>query len=309
METQQNNSAKFAFFYMLSLVALIFMSQAAGMIIFQIINKNISDVINQNSGNYSPESLKYAISALLISAPIYFLTMRQISRSLYSGILDKDSGIRKWLSYFILFVSSVVMIVWLIMTINNFLDGELSLKFILKSITALVISGSIFSFYFYDSKREVIVNTKDKVIAIYLYSALAVVIAVFVASLFFVESPTETRNRKIDNAVLEDFNSIDGAINSYFLDKKTLPADLDVLKEDYPYITDKELAHPSTNEPYRYNVVEDKKYELCSTFLSDNTGDDSLENYYKDRWPHALGEQCLKQKIAGDALLEQKMYR
>lgn len=308
METQQNNAAKFAFFYMLSLVALIFMSQSVGMIIFQIINKNITDVINQYSGNYQPEALKYAISALLISAPIYFLTMRQIGRSLFSGVLDKDSGIRKWLSYFILFVTSVVMIVWLIMTINNFLDGELNLKFILKSITALFISGFIFSFYFYDSKREVIANQKDKYVSIYLYSALVIVVVVFISSLFFVESPTETRNRKIDNAVLEDFNAIDSAVNNYFADKKVLPADLDVLKEDYPYITEKELAHPSTNEKYRYNIIEDKRYEICSTFLSDNTGDESTDYYYKDRWPHAEGEQCLKQKIASDPI-ETKMYR
>jgi len=62
---------------------------------------------------------------------------------------EKESGIRKWLTYFILLVSAVVMIGWLIGTISSFLNGELSLKFILKSLTSILISALIFSFYLY----------------------------------------------------------------------------------------------------------------------------------------------------------------
>ncbi|MBU4257038.1 hypothetical protein KKC04_01345, partial [Patescibacteria group bacterium] len=267
MDTQ-NNSAKFAFFYMLSLVALVFMALAGGMIIFQIINKKIVDVLSQYSVSFSPDQLKFAISAIIIAAPIYYLTMRQIFKNLYSGALSKDSGIRKWLTYFILFVASVVMLGWLIAVINNFLDGELTIKFILKAMTAIVIAAAIFTFYFYDIKREEPAGKKDKVIRIYFYCSLAAVAAVFVASLFFVESPTETRNRKYDNAILDNFQKIDGALNTYYQDYEKLPADLEELKTEFTYITDKDLENPATKEKFEYKIINENTYELCVAFIT-----------------------------------------
>ena len=68
---------------MLSLVALVFMAVATGMIVFQIINKAIIDIINEYSGRYSSEALKFGISALIISAPIFYLTIRQINKNLF----------------------------------------------------------------------------------------------------------------------------------------------------------------------------------------------------------------------------------
>jgi len=296
MDTQ-NNAAKYAFFYMLSLVALIFMALSAGMIIFQIINKNIIDIINQYQGRYSPEQLKFAISALIISAPIFYITVWQIFKNLASGALKKDSGIRKWLTYLILFISSVVMLGWLIGTVNSFLDGDLTVKFILKSITAIGIAAAVFTFYFYDIRREEVDNKKNNIIRIYLFGSLVLVIAIFTASLFFVESPTETRNRKIDNAILEDFNIIDGAITTYYDENGQIPMDFAVLKEDFSYLSDNDFKNPVNGEKYEYKIMGENKYELCTAFMSSNKDENADQNdYYKDRWPHEAGYQCLSQK-------------
>ena len=148
MEKQQN--AKFAFFYLLSLVALVFTSVAVGLIIFQIINKTIIDELSLAPGGFSQDALRFAISAIIIAAPIYFVMMWLLNKNLLKGTMEKESGIRKWLTYFILLVSAVVMIGWLIGTISSFLNGELSLKFILKSLTSILISALIFSFYLYE---------------------------------------------------------------------------------------------------------------------------------------------------------------
>jgi len=293
----QNNAAKFAFFYMLSLVALIFMALSAGMIIFQIINKHIVDVINQYRGHYSPEALKFAISALIISAPIFYLTIKQIYKNLFSGALNRDSGIRKWLTYFILFVSSVVMLGWLIATVNSFLDGELTTKFILKAITAIGIAAAIFTFYLYDIKRSEVLGRKDRVIQIYFYGSLVVVIAVFIASLFVVESPTETRNRKLDNAILNDFDSLDMAIEEYYGDNGKLPNSLEIIKDEFTYISDEDSEDPETKKEYEYRIVAENKYELCAFFRSSNKdSEDNRYGYNKERWPHGAGYECLGQK-------------
>ncbi|MDD5071635.1 MAG: DUF5671 domain-containing protein [Patescibacteria group bacterium] len=296
METK-NNAAKFAFFYMLSLVALIFMALTSGMIVFQIINKNIPDVLNLYQGRFSPSQLKFAISALIISAPIFYICLWRIYKSLLSGALDKDSGIRKWLTYFILLISSVVMLGWLIGTINSFLDGELTTKFILKAITAIFIAAAVFTFYFYDIRREN-VQEKNRVVQVYFYASLVLVIAVFTASLFIVESPTETRNRKFDNFILDNFNNIDMAIASYYKEFGELPESLNELKSEYSYLGEDAIKDPASKILFDYRAVDNNTYELCATFMASNKDEDAAEySYYKDRWAHDAGYQCLQQKV------------
>lgn len=292
----QNNAAKFAFFYLLSLVALIFMALSSGMVIFQVINKFITDVIN--AGRYSDEALKFAISAIIVSTPIYYITMRQIHKNLLSGGLNEESGIRKWLTYLILLIASVVMIGWFIATVNSFFNGELTTKFILKSITAIGIAAVIFGFYFYDIKRENIVGKKDNVIRIYFYASLAAVIAVFITALFVVESPTETRNRRQDEAVLSNFSQIDNAINSYYAEKNSLPENTGVLVEEYTFITEETIKNPATDEMFGYNIKATTTYELCTTFLTSNKEKDDRDFVFDNNlWPHDEGYQCLEQKI------------
>lgn len=301
MDNTQHNSAKFAFFYMLSLVALVFMAIATGMIIFQIINKNIVDVLEQFSSRFSADQLKFAISALLISAPIFYITTRLIFKNLYAGTLNKDAGVRKWLTYFILFVAAVVVIGWLIGIVNSFLGGEITLKFIFKAITAIGISAIIFSFYLYDMRRENIVGAKDKVIRIYFYGSLIIVIATFIAALFIVESPTEARDRRLDNAILDNFNQIDRAMNDYYSDYSKLPASLDELVTDINILTDDDIKDPISKEKFGYNIKEANVYEICANFKTSNKDELDVNKYeYTDkRWLHDAGEQCLSQKVRG----------
>lgn len=297
MEQQQNNSAKFAFFYMLSLVALVFTALPAGMIIFQIINKKIIDAISQNSVSFSPDQLKFAISAIIIATPIYYLTMRQIFKNLVSGALSKDSGIRKWLTYFILLVASVIMLGWLIAIINNFLDGELTLKIILKALTAIAIAAVIFTFYFYDIKRENVAE-KNKIIELYLYGSLAAVAAVFIASLFFVESPQATRDRKYDEAIVGSFSMIESAINSYYYEKDKLPGNLDELTAGNYYITADDLATPDKKK-IEYKITGADTFELCADFKTSNKSEAErygYYDYYDKSWLHENGYQCVGRK-------------
>lgn len=275
------------------------MALSSGMIIFQIINKNIVDVLEQFRGRYSPDQMKFAISALLISAPIFYVTARQIYKNLFSGALGKDSGVRKWLTYFVIFVSSVVMLGWLIATVNSFLDGELTAKFILKAMTAIAIAASIFTFYLYDIKREEVVGKKDKVMQMYFFGSLAVVIAVFTASLFFVESPAETRNRKQDNVIISKFNQIDSAIDTYYNDYNKLPKSLGALVADIAYLTDKDIKDQITDKKFEYKIIADRTYELCADFKTNNKDEENDYKYeYVDkRWLHDAGYQCLSQKV------------
>ncbi len=299
----KNNSAKFAFLYLLSLVALGFVAINTGQVVFMYINKYIFDAVVQEGGYFSSSILKFAIASLVIATPIYYLASRFIYKSLYKNELDKESGVRKWLTYLIIFISFLVMIGSLIAVLVQFLNGMLGIRFILKAVTILVIAGIVFAWYFYDIKREVLENDKGKVQTIYFYASLLVVVAVFVSSLFIVESPKVARNRQIDQNIINNFNQIDGGLNSYYQIYKKLPSSLDALRAEYKYLTNDIFKNAVNQEVFQYKVLGDRDYELCATFFTDASQVDQIgkprdSSYYNDpRWSHGIGYQCLSQKV------------
>ncbi|MFA6306979.1 MAG: DUF5671 domain-containing protein [Patescibacteria group bacterium] len=297
MEKQQN--AKFAFFYLLSLVALVFTAVSTGMIIFQIINKTIADDLSLAPGGFTQDALRFAISAIIIAAPIFFVMMRLINKNLLSGKMEKESGVRKWLTYFILFVSAVVMIGWFIATVGSFLNGELTTKFILKSLTSILISALIFSYYLYDIKREDVSKNND-VIRIYFYGSMAIAAIALIAAFFFIDSPLKVRDQKFDQAIINKFSQIDNAINAYYGENKKLPADLNALVNGGStyYILLSDITDPATGKVLNYNVKGKDAYELCATFKTENKTQANDKSYYVDtRWLHNAGYQCLKQRV------------
>ncbi|MCX6792796.1 MAG: DUF5671 domain-containing protein [Candidatus Falkowbacteria bacterium] len=292
----KNNNAKYAFLYMFSLVALLFVALGTGQVIFQAINKFITDVALPYNSDFNSDLLKMAISALIISIPVYYLVMRYLSKSLVKGELDKESAIRRWLIYFILFVSSVVMIIWLITVISSFLNGELTTKSILKAVTAMLISGIIFAYYFYDVKRDEI-KAKDVVVRIFLIATLVLTIGSLIGSFFFVETPNQARARKHDEQVLSQFTELDGAFNTYYTKYNKLPDNLAAGLSETPYLSADKYKDPSSNKPYEYKKTGNDSYELCADFQTDNKDVKDQATYvYADRWPHGTGYQCIKQK-------------
>jgi hypothetical protein len=292
------HNAKYAFYYLLSLAALIFMALSFGMIIFSIIDKTIPDVLNSYGGGVDSR-LKFAISALFIAAPIFYFISRLIHKGIHKGELEKESGIRRWLTYFIILVSSLTILGVFIGVINNFLSGELTSRFIFKALTMLVISGVTFSFYFYDIKREN-PDQPDKVVKIFFFATLVLVVATFVAAWFFVESPKLARNRRLDQVLIQNIYSIEGIVNNYYDQHKKLPADLAELQaDDNFYLSSAVLLDPETKTPLVYNKLSDQEFELCATFRTSSFDEEARKNSSytgmdMNNKNHFIGYQCLR---------------
>jgi len=290
-----NHNAKYAFYYLLSLVALIFMALSVGMIAFGIIDKTIPDALNFIAGSSDPQ-LKFAISALLIATPIYYLILNLIYRGLRKEEITKDSGIRRWLTYFTILVSSLIILGVFISVINNFLSGDLTSQFILKALAVFVIAAAVFSFYFYDIRRSDLIK-KDKIVKIFFYVSLVLVIAAFIASWFFVESPKTARARRLDQIVVNNIYSLESAVNSYYDRYKKLPETLaDIKAEKDIYLTPNILIDPETKDPIAYQKLGEKDFQFCATFRTDSavTNGGRTLSYPTDSKNHAAGYQCLK---------------
>lgn len=286
-----NNNAKYAFYYLLSLVALIFVTISSGMVVFQLINKLVPDALTNYSDGTSQEMIRFAIASLIFATPVFYWMNKLIGRGLVKKEISLDDGIRRWLTYLIIFVSSVVILVWLITTMNSFLSGELTTKAILKTLTILVIAGSVFGYYFYDIKKTKVV-ANDKVNLAFTFASLAVIIAIFVSAIILMDKPAKVRDQRHDQTVLSDFSMIDSAVNQYYMINKKLPANLDELKSTSGvYLRDENLMDAISKAPYQYQVLSAEKYQLCGDFKL-ATDQANKSNYHEPRWDHEAGRQC-----------------
>jgi len=301
--TPKINSPKFVFYYLLVLVALIFTAIATGQIIFQFINQNLPDIFGQYGTDFSSDILKFAISAILIAAPIFYIVSNLIYKHLFKGDMEKDSEIRRWLTYFILFISAVIIIVFLIITINNFLNGEWTSKFLLKMLTVIGLAAMVFSFYLYDIRRPKVLGKKDKVFRVYFFASLAIIVTVFSAALFIVETPQQARDRRIDERIINNFYNIESGINSYYNTNHKLPATLDDIQKES--IATDSLIDPGTRETFGYKPGSDVNYQLCANFRTDNKNSKDVAYQYLDQnRRHAAGSECLDFKAYDDNLKE-----
>jgi len=283
------NSAKYAFYYMLSLVTLVIVSLSFGNILFELINNFFPDIAKTIYYNDS-SVLKSAISGLLIATPIFYFVMHKIYFNLKTGDLKKDSEVRRWLTYFILFVSSVVVIGSLISIFNNFLDGALTINFVLKALTVLFIALIIFGFYFYDIRREEFKT--NKINKIFFIISLLLIVAGFISALLMVESPSEARERKLDEKIVSSLNNIQYSIDDYYYRYEKIPESLEELDVDN--------INPVSGIEYGYNLINGTEYELCTEFSSSNL--EKAYNYYDSSWKHDKGYVCIKKEVSSGAL-------
>jgi len=292
----RQNLAKFTFYYLLALVTLIMTAMAVGNVIFELINKFIPDPLVAFSAAVDSNSIKVGIATLIIASPVYFWTSYQILKSLANNSLDREAAPRRWLTYLIILISSLVMVGWLIGTLFNFLDGEFTLRFALKALTSLIIAGGIFGFYFYDVRREK-VEKADKIVKYSGFAAIALVLISLITSFFFVESPTAARDRRHDQNIISNFEQIDSSLNSFYAENKKLPVSLEFLVNEKRYLSDSVIKDPATNQIFSYKILAAKKYQLCATFLASNIGANPNVDYTVTRWPHDKGNQCISQQI------------
>ncbi len=292
---KNEHNAKYAFYYLFSLVALIFMTLSVGMIVFSIIDRTITDVLSDYYNNNNAQ-LRFAISALLISAPIFYITSNFIQRGLRKEELTKDSGVRRWLTYFIILVSAIVILGVFIGVINNFLSGELTSRFVFKSLTVFIIAAAVFSFYLYNIKKEVVIK-KDGITKIFLIVSLILVSAAFIAAWFFVESPRAARDARLDQTVVNNIYRLESAVNSYYGKYHKLPDNLEMIwSEGNLILTEEALINPVTRLEIEYKKIDENSFEFCTEFKTNNK--DDIDDRYSpismiEDKRHEAGYQCL----------------
>lgn len=145
-------SAREAFMYLLTFLTLYISAFSFGTLLFQFINRAWPDPLRLYENSLS--AIRGATAALIISFPIFIMMSWILVKSLEENPDKRSSKIRKWLTYITLFIAAGVIIGDLITLIRTFLEGELTLRFVLKVLTVFIISGTIFGYYLWDMRKE-----------------------------------------------------------------------------------------------------------------------------------------------------------
>ena len=293
MENQTQNPDQFkgkgaldAFLNLFSLITLTWMSIAVGIVLFQIIDKFLSPGMVNQLSSFSQSGLKFGVASALIITPIFLLIVGLLHKNYKQAILNPQSGVYRWLTYLILLAAALNIIGRLIQLVFQLLDGDYTLASILKICVVLLIASGIFGYYWYDLKRN---DYSKRSNASLTFFAVIVVVALasIITSFFIIDSPLTARMKKYDLQRVNDLFSLDSVINFYYQENGELPQDLSA-----PRFSG--YLNPETKEPYSYNVLGDKNYELCASFsLAVELGDqDYFYGGVKDWNYHDAGYQC-----------------
>jgi len=269
----------------------------------QYINALLPDTLNYYFTAIA-NSVRWSSSILFVAVPAYILTSWLLGKDLKKEPEKRELKLRKWLVYFTLFISAITIIVDLMVFVYNFLDGELTIKFFLKVCVVLLVAAAVFGFYMWELKRKEIKSRVPKILAVVL---AVVVLASIVAGFFIVGTPAEQRNRKMDEQRINDLQTIQSQIVSYWSLKEALPPSLDVLQDNisgFVVPTD-----PDTQNSYEYSISDKLKFELCATFETSDKdyparGKETMYNSpygaFQQNWDHDSGRVCFERSIDPD---------
>lgn len=292
----KRNLPRDVFLHLFAMVALYWSAISFITLCWQYVNHFFPDVLNYDYGFSS--AMRFALASLIIVFPLFLIASWFLNKIYSKESQVRDSRIRKWLIYLTLFIASLVILGDLVFTVNTFLNGEITARFILKAVSILIVTAAIFGYYLDDVRRQ----AASKMTKMYAIITALVVLGMVVGAFFIVGSPVTARKAQLDQQRISDLQNIQYQIVNYWQRKEVMPKTLSDLEDPISGYTNPK--DPETNMPYNYNLIDDKnlKFELCTTFSMDAFqamprvvvpgGPDMQEN-----WNHNSGYTCFERQI------------
>jgi hypothetical protein len=147
-------SARDVFMYLLMFAALYLSAYQLGNLAFQLINLAFPDQLSPFANVVAGQKIRWATATLIVAFPVFLFVASRIARDIAEEPARRNSAVRRWLTYLTLFVAATVLIGDTIALIFNLLNGELTVRFVLKAVVVALIAGSGFGYYLWSSKAD-----------------------------------------------------------------------------------------------------------------------------------------------------------
>jgi hypothetical protein len=291
------------FFLWLGAMAGLYVSAITLVLLFhQYANVWFPDLSLEPYGSAETGAIRIAIAFLLVFFPLYVWLTRLLHNDLRAHPEKRELWVRKWLIYLALFVAGIAMAIDLVMTLNTFLNGELTLRFAMKALVILGVIG--FGFWYYLEELKGTWEEKEPLSKMIASFATLVIAASIGGAFFIIGSPAAERFYRIDDQKVNDLAMIQSQVGSYWQLKEKLPAELSDMNDPLSGYT--VPNDPDSGAPYEYRATEKLSFELCATFNRPNrpaiSGDSArpVMPYGTEYWQHGAGRTCFTRTVDPD---------
>lgn len=280
-----------------ALVALYASLSALIAVVFGIINIAYPDAAEGYWAYESAQSgIRFGLATLIVFFPVYLVLTRYVNQ-----IRRKEHGVyltlTRWLIYLSLFVGSAILLGDLVAVLWAFLNGEITMRFLLKAGALLVIVSAALKYYILDTRGYWTGHERQALM--YAGAATILVVTAIVFGFTSIDSPSEVRERRIDQQQVNDLQDMQWRIEEHYRVNGMLPDSVNEL-----YISETMPEAPEDRSSYEYNPLGRISYELCATFVHSSMRSEnaSIARPMYDRgynpmnynWEHAEGRTCFE---------------
>jgi hypothetical protein len=146
-------SSREAFFYLVMFSTLYLSAYHFGSLLFDFINEAFPEPAD-NAYRSGIQTMRWSVASLSIAFPVFLFVSRLIHRDVAKHPVKRFSPIRRWLTYLTLFIAAGCLIGDMIWLVYELIGGELTTRFLLKSLVVTIIAGTVFGYYLHDLRRE-----------------------------------------------------------------------------------------------------------------------------------------------------------
>lgn len=244
-------------------------------ILFTVIDVIFKDEISSNRAyNYynSYSELHSAISLLAIVLPASLILSYWIRKEHIKNTPEMNSPVKKFTIGATMIASLVAVCGSLFSIIYQYLEGDLSSRFIAKVISVFILAAILFVYYrILYTKGQANTTLHQNIFAA---SASIFIIALSIYAITLTGSPSQIRKEKFDDTRLSDLSSIQQNVLSYWQSHRVLPQDLSQMTDAISRVAIPK--DPRSSDSYEYEIitqsttVNDKTteavFKLCAKF-------------------------------------------
>ncbi len=292
------------FLYLLSIITLITVAVAFGVLLYQYVDLQYPDLLIEGyywSKTNTLNLVRNSMAVLMVVFPVFVWVSWFLRKDIAKHSEKRELKIRRWLLYLTLFVASLVIIGDLVALLMNFLNGELTARFVLKVLVVLFIASTILAHYFSELKDKPFswMGIFDKVI-------IGLVVVGIAAGFWFAGSPAKQRAIRFDERRVSDLSTIQYQVIDYWQRKTSLPQGTAELTNNISgFVVPKD---PESGIDYGYRVTGPFTFELCATFVTSNSEEfmgkgRSVAVHYggePSNWAYGEGMTCFERTIDPD---------
>ncbi len=294
-----------AFLHLLALFLLYMAAFSTGAILFLAIDIFIKDPVNRiffDLGGFA----RFNAAVLIASLPVLLLVRRAIMRDITLNPANRIAPVVRTLAYITLLITSLIMVCDMVVVLMGFLNGDLTLTFILKSVVVLLLAGGVFLWYISGlAFEEKMGASEGKLSSIhesqwrprlawagFLTASLSLMLALWIAG-----NPFNQRLVRLDRQRVSDLRSLQLAISRFHKKEKRLPDSLSELRSS-PDSYIERTADAITKKPYLYKQINKTSYRLGAVFdLATPAANDSNTRSRDGFYQHDAGLQTFELNV------------